>query len=293
MLEDEFLDELPRRVAAAPAPLVDPALLGPLCIVSVLLLLAQVLTVDDEIVMPPSASLPNLEAWLDEPGGGGVFRFSRPQGDFQLLPVATPSQLFQATLFQWRVYALETSYPTGFSRDDDPVIELVRALFQYFSKGLKNQAKYESNCAAEFRAGADAALATLGTPTGEPGFVKGFGLSIAANGLGDDEPLGVTSLRVRQLPSDVWDFANTERDYVGYITGLAVAKSARRRGVASGMLDFCARKSQAWGARGIALHVNKRNKPALRFYASLGFDVVPDWFGFNNQRFLLYADFKP
>jgi peptide-methionine (R)-S-oxide reductase len=78
--------------------------------------------------------------------------------------------------------------------------------------------------------------------------------------------------------------------YAAYITGLAVAKSARRRGVASTLVDYAERKGAAWGAAGLCLHVNRLNTPALRLYDRLGFSVVPDWYGYNNQRFLL---FKP
>ena len=69
-----------------------------------------------------------------------------------------------------------------------------------------------------------------------------------------------------------------------------MAKSARRRGVASTLVDYAERKGAAWGAAGLCLHVNRLNTPALRLYDRLGFSVVPDWYGYNNQRFLL---FKP
>ena len=62
------------------------------------------------------------------------------------------------------------------------------------------------------------------------------------------------------------------------------------RGVASTLVDYAERKGAAWGAAGLCLHVNRLNTPALRLYDRLGFSVVPDWYGYNNQRFLL---FKP
>ena len=34
--------------------------------------------------------------------------------------------------------------------------------------------------------------------------------------------------------------------------------------------------------------MNRLNTPALRFYESRGYAIIPDWFGFNNQRFLLH-----
>ena len=70
-----------------------------------------------------------------------------------------------------------------------------------------------------------------------------------------------------------------------------MSSSSRRKGVASALVDFCERKARAWGADGICLHVNRLNAPALRFYDSCGFAIVPDWLGFNNQRFLLYRSF--
>ena len=57
-------------------------------------------------------------------------------------------------------------------------------------------------------------------------------------------------------------------------------------------MDFSERKGAAWGASGLCLHVNQLNVPALRFYDSLGFRIVPDWYGFNNQRFLLHKPLR-
>ena len=73
----------------------------------------------------------------------------------------------------------------------------------------------------------------------------------------DGERLGLASLRLRRLPprEALWpregeDDHGDGHDYryAAYITGLAVAKSARRRGVASTLVDYAERKG-APGAR--------------------------------------------
>ena len=225
----------------------------------------------------------------------------------------TPGQLWAATLFQWRVFSLETNVPTGFQRGpgDPAAIELLRAVVEFFTRGFPNAKRYEGRVEDEFAAGPD------GTPGRPPApgafraadrpdavvrrcsdFVDGFGLSVTADAA-DGERLGLASLRLRRLPprEALWpregeDDHGDGHDYryAAYITGLAVAKSARRRGVASTLVDYAERKGAAWGAAGLCLHVNRLNTPALRLYDRLGFSVVPDWYGYNNQRFLL---FKP
>ncbi|KAJ8600266.1 hypothetical protein CTAYLR_000623 [Chrysophaeum taylorii] len=287
--------ELPRRVVAEP-PNNPLEIAVPASIVLAALLASMVVTVDVTDAPPKiGATPPRLDEWL---GRGeafrGVYRFAdsseeEQQQPFDLVAVASPFDLLAATLFQWRVFSLETIYPTGFGSDENAAIELLRALSDFFGKGLSNARKYESNCKAEVAAGPDVALTTLPPRVLHDDFVDGFGVSVAARA--DDALLGLATLRVKTLPADLWKGRGDARTYVAYITGLAVARDARRQGVASKLVDFSARKARAWGADAISLHVNKFNAPALRFYASLGFEVIPDWFGHNPARFLLYAHF--
>lgn len=297
-LEDALWDEVaedlefPRRMVDKAHGLhVDPAVVISLALVSILLLSTMVVTVPDDSKGVPrfDIALPKLSEWIEVPGGqGGVYQFSSDES-FSIAPVSTIAQLLEATLFQWRVFTLETRYPTGFygGADENPVIELLRAVVNFFGTGLKNRARYEARCAEECEIGADRALDSLPAPDccDPDNFVDGFGLSIGARNR-DGSLVGISSVRVRLVPFDGRDY------FFAYVTGIAVAASARRQGLASGLLDFCARKAKAWGADGIALHVNKINTPALNFYARRNFEIIPDFFGYNPTRFLLYADFR-
>ena len=235
---------------------------------------------------------------------------------FEIKGVSSAWDLFQATVYQWRVFSLETRYPTGFYNqgNDDAVLEFLRAIWGFFTAGLENQVTYEKRCVSETVAGPDAAQRFLPSPprfdtNARPpaivkacqAFVPDFGISITAS----DGPktLGMISLRVRTLPPTAYltelarrkssfleerrpqfddDDDDVDEDplafdtivlslptmavesryrHVGYITGLAVSRTARRRGVASTLVDFCGRKAAAWGADALCLHVNKLNVP--------------------------------
>ncbi|KAJ1462977.1 hypothetical protein M885DRAFT_504465 [Pelagophyceae sp. CCMP2097] len=317
------------------------ALAIPFAIVALLLIAATVITVPtDDATPPPNTPMPRLIDYCgreeDDAKRGGK-RGARPRETaLALQPLDSLGTYAAATLFQWKVFALETgSFPTGFSRSsDNAAIELLRAAAG-FPKALQNAKTYEALGAAEFQAGADAAAFDVGSiprllfdarASGEANvrraapFVQGVGLSLVAKSEDDGEWLGLVSLRLRRLPprgamvplmamaddGQVMDAAAAVGSAadgdaaavvggpaecfrnVAYITGLAVSRNARRKGVASALVNFCDRKSAAWGADGLALHVNKLNAPALRFYAARGFDVVPDWLGHNTARFLLY-----
>ncbi|KAL3623597.1 hypothetical protein CASFOL_032413 [Castilleja foliolosa] len=60
----------------------------------------------------------------------------------------------------------------------------------------------------------------------------------------------------------------------GYISNLCVAKSARRKGVASRMLHFAIMSSKAEGAEKVFVHVYKNNISAQCLYQKLGFQVI-------------------
>ena len=316
-----------RAAAAASQQSDDPLLLLiPVAIVGFLFLAATVVTVDvdDDTPPPPQATYPKLADWLGE-----ATPRRRPEpvaAAFELAPVVTARELFAATLFQWRVFEFETGgFPTGFQRGDGDgaAVELLRALVSYWTTGLPNARRYEARATDEFAAGADASPRGAPAPRPFPDaagraapreavvrtcaeFADGYGLSVVARA-DDGECLGLISLRLRRLPpaDALWPARDADprarapaaepsaEPYrlVGYITGLAVASVSRRKGVASALVDYCERKAAAWGAAGMCLHVNRLNAPALRFYDTCGFTIVPDWIGFNNQRFLLYRPF--
>lgn len=271
---------------------VDPAVLVSGSLVAFAFLALMVVTVPEKIQRQPTdVSLPKLADWLSSPTTSrraGLYEF-RPDDDedgrLDLAPISSAFELLEATLFQWRVFS-DTSYPTGFYNGrENAGVELFRAVFQFFATGLANQGRYEALCAEECEVGPDDAVLTLTDQCCDPDkFVPGFGISIAAR-TRDRRLVGVASLRVRPL-----DEGESNR-YCGYVTGIAVASSARRQGLASTLLDFCAKKARAWGTSGIALHANKFNTPALAFYQKQGFEIRDDIYGYNDARFLLYADF--
>ncbi|TKY54421.1 N-alpha-acetyltransferase MAK3 [Spatholobus suberectus] len=60
----------------------------------------------------------------------------------------------------------------------------------------------------------------------------------------------------------------------GYIANLVVAKSFRRKGIASNMLYFAVKSAKSIGVASVYAHVDRNNKPALILYQNLGFGVV-------------------
>ncbi|KAK6152045.1 hypothetical protein DH2020_014680 [Rehmannia glutinosa] len=75
----------------------------------------------------------------------------------------------------------------------------------------------------------------------------------------------------------------------GYIANLCVAKSARRQGIASSMLQFAVVSAKAQGAEKVFVHVYRNSKPAQRLYQKMGFKVVdaPNSQFFVDQTYLL------
>ncbi|EPS61264.1 hypothetical protein M569_13535, partial [Genlisea aurea] len=61
-----------------------------------------------------------------------------------------------------------------------------------------------------------------------------------------------------------------------YIANLCVAKSARRKGVATAMLEFAIARCKAEGAEKVFVHVHGNNDPAKGLYQKMGFQVVVD-----------------
>ena len=132
---------------------------------------ATVVTVEEPDGAPPPAGAryPRLTDWAGAPTPrrGAAAPAATP---FSLRPVATPGELWAATLFQWRVFELEADAPTGFRRGggDPAPVELARAVYEYFARGLPNARRYENRAADEFAAGPDAALAAAPPPGGRP-----------------------------------------------------------------------------------------------------------------------------
>lgn len=62
--------------------------------------------------------------------------------------------------------------------------------------------------------------------------------------------------------------------YYAYIANLCVAKSARRQGVATCMLEYAISTAKANGAQKVFVHVHTHNKPARDLYQKIGFQVV-------------------
>ena len=62
---------------------------------------------------------------------------------------------------------------------------------------------------------------------------------------------------------------------------VAVAPSARGRGVARALMEECIRRARASGATALGLHTSRSLRAAMALYASMGFERAPD------------ADFQP
>ncbi|KAK6152012.1 hypothetical protein DH2020_014647 [Rehmannia glutinosa] len=78
----------------------------------------------------------------------------------------------------------------------------------------------------------------------------------------------------------------------GYIANLCIAKSARRQGIASSMLQFAVVSAKAQvvpGAEKVFVHVYRYNKAAQGLYQKMGFEVVdaPTSQFFVDQTYLL------
>ncbi|KAL2480316.1 Acyl-CoA N-acyltransferases (NAT) superfamily protein [Abeliophyllum distichum] len=60
----------------------------------------------------------------------------------------------------------------------------------------------------------------------------------------------------------------------GYIANLCIAKSARRQGIASSMLQFAIMSAKQQGADKVFVHVHRHNIPAQGLYQKMGFEVI-------------------
>ncbi|KAK7347873.1 hypothetical protein VNO80_22412 [Phaseolus coccineus] len=60
----------------------------------------------------------------------------------------------------------------------------------------------------------------------------------------------------------------------GYIENLCVAKSYRRKAIASNMLSFTVEYAKSRGVERLYVHVDTNNDPAVALYQKLGFEVV-------------------
>ncbi|KAK4774682.1 hypothetical protein SAY86_009617 [Trapa natans] len=70
--------------------------------------------------------------------------------------------------------------------------------------------------------------------------------------------------------------SNTGPSRYAYIANLCVAKSARRQGIASNMLNFALKSAKTIGVEIAYVHVHRNNKAAQLMYAKMGFQVVDE-----------------
>lgn len=72
----------------------------------------------------------------------------------------------------------------------------------------------------------------------------------------------------------VWLMERKASIWYAYIANLCVAKSARRQGVATCMLQYAISTAKANGAQKVFVHVHRHNKPARDLYQKIGFQIV-------------------
>lgn len=60
----------------------------------------------------------------------------------------------------------------------------------------------------------------------------------------------------------------------GYVANLCVAKSARRQGIASNMLQFSVESAKFDGVENVYVHVHRNNRPAQELYEKMGFEII-------------------
>lgn len=140
--------------------------------------------------------------------------------------------------------------------------------------------------------------------------LDGYGFSlIAATGSGKtkEKIVGTATLRVRWLPEGShWiedadgsvsvvrsvTYATVREkagglEAVAYLEALAVAPEWRGTGLATDILEFAEDSARGWGLRILALHAERDDWRALRFYAKSGFEITSDWLGRGPLQFLL------
>ncbi|EOY30270.1 Acyl-CoA N-acyltransferases (NAT) superfamily protein, putative [Theobroma cacao] len=66
----------------------------------------------------------------------------------------------------------------------------------------------------------------------------------------------------------------THLNKYAYVSNLCVAKSARRKGIASNMLYFVIESARSSGVEMVYVHVHRHNGPALELYEKIGFEIV-------------------
>ncbi|KAG8367151.1 hypothetical protein BUALT_Bualt16G0042800 [Buddleja alternifolia] len=60
----------------------------------------------------------------------------------------------------------------------------------------------------------------------------------------------------------------------GYISNVCVAKSARRQGIATNLLQYAIMSAKPQGVEHVFVHVDRNNKAAQALYQKMGFEVV-------------------
>jgi ribosomal protein S18 acetylase RimI-like enzyme len=83
-----------------------------------------------------------------------------------------------------------------------------------------------------------------------------------------------------------------------YISNMAVAPAARRRGIALALLASAEAAAAAWGQPELWLHVDAGNVPARALYAAAGFSEAPEgqdgwWVPQSARRVLLRKPVPP
>ncbi|KAL8522737.1 hypothetical protein ACS0TY_012904 [Phlomoides rotata] len=74
-------------------------------------------------------------------------------------------------------------------------------------------------------------------------------------------------------PPIFWPIERKASNNYAYIANLCVAKSARRQGIAGGMLNYAVLSTKLNGAEKVFVHVHRNNKPAQNLYQKMGFQV--------------------
>jgi len=84
----------------------------------------------------------------------------------------------------------------------------------------------------------------------------------------------LTAIATGEASEGVLGMAQVKKD--GYVQNLVVKPGMRRRGIASQILCWCAKKSKERGASELWMHVEQSNQAALDFYRRLDFEVGPE-----------------
>ncbi|KAH7287221.1 hypothetical protein KP509_32G044600 [Ceratopteris richardii] len=134
-------------------------------------------------------------------------------------------------------------------------------------------------------------------------------LAVASEGIQDDigmisqltlrdRVIGTLDVSVRQLvrgeafskevvTASLFTFMEHERK-CGYIANVCVARSARRQGVASNLLEVAIKAAKSWKLKDLYVHVANDNTAARCLYMKTGFQVVEETAAPLRQEQLLY-----